>query len=94
MSESTVSESWEKHLTLVLNQLEKLTDRLDSLEMHIEKKLDRTFSSYKADQDVMRKEVFDVRIEMAVLKKDISMKTAILAFTISTLVTVLIKYLS
>lgn len=93
MSENAVSESWEKHLTLVLNQLEKLTDRLDSLETHIEKKLDRTFAAYKADQDSMRKEVTDLRIEMAVLKKDVSLKTTILAFSISTAMPIIIKFL-
>lgn len=93
MGNENVSDNWEAHLKLVLSQLEKLTDRLDSLEMHIEKKLDRTFSAYKTDQDTLRKEFFEMKIEMAVLKKDISLKTTILAFAISTAVPVMLKFL-
>lgn len=82
MSEGSM-DGWNEHSKLVLNELKRLNARLDSLEQHIETKIDRTLMSFKADQKSLESEVVRLKIEIAVLKRDVALKSTLIAMAIS-----------
>jgi uncharacterized protein involved in exopolysaccharide biosynthesis len=91
-NEKTVN-GWNEHAKLVLNELKTLNARLDKMDANIESKFQRSQTEMKTELKTLEEKVNDLNITMAVLKKDVALKTSGIAFVISLVISVILKFL-
>ena len=80
--------SWEQYSKLVLNEIGNLKTRIDALEQQIENKLDRTLDSFKEDHKQLEQQVNQMVVDMAVIKKEMEIKSIFISTCISGFITI------
>ncbi len=91
-SEKTVN-GWNQHAKLVLSELKRLDQKLESIDKNLEEKLDKHLESIKDEVKEIDKTVNELQVSLAVLKKDVALKTTGIAFGISFFISILLKFI-
>lgn len=82
-------EGWNEHSKLVLNELKRLNEKLESLETQIEDRMERAMLSIKAEHKSLETQVTQLKIDLAVLQKEVAIKSVIVAFSASLIFSIL-----
>jgi len=85
---------WNENAKLVLNELKKINERLDTMERDIDEKFDRTLRSFEVDKRDLHNRVRELEIDLAVTKKEVAWKSSAFAFGVSTFISIVATALS